>query len=141
MKRLATALALALALASPALAAPTIHKDVLGTWCEPYTIETTKETVYSELPSSGKCPNAEEEFIWIKPNRYGGRESECRVIAVRTWFDRGIIGSTKTMGALRSQVTATCTGEACRWREQVSFYIQKGTFTVKSHWRSKEKCE
>jgi hypothetical protein len=129
-----------LALVSPALAAPTIHKDVIGTWCEPYTIEKRGETVYSQLPSSGKCPKM-EEFMTIKPNGYSGWEFECRATAVKTVFDLDIIGTTKTMGALRSQVTATCTDESCKWQEQVSFYIEKGTFTVRGHWRSKEKCE
>jgi hypothetical protein len=134
-----TAAAVAVMTATCAHAAPTIHKDVLGTWCgPPYTNEALKESIYGEPPTE-KCPEP-EDFLTIGPSSYRGFEFVCRVTAVKRYFDRNVIRSTKEMGDTVSQVTSSCEGMECEWREQVSLYLQKGSLVVKGRWRTREKC-
>ena len=64
---------------------------------------------------------------FIKPDRYEEVESGCRYTEVKTWFDPTIPVATKTkLGAYVSRVTAQCTGEGDKWREEATFYFSKG---------------
>jgi hypothetical protein len=130
MKRLATAFALVLALTTPALAAPTVHKEVVGTWCVISNDETRKETTYSEF--NGKCENPLDLLI-IERGNYRGSEHTCHITAVKTWFDKNIIRSTKEMGVPVSRVISNCEGlDRCTWREQITLYVEKGTLVIKN---------
>jgi hypothetical protein len=122
MKRLLITAIAAIAVASPAAAAPTLHRDVQGRWCTDGSVQLWEYT-------DANC--APENAITVKPDRYEGWEFGCRITAVKKTFDRDIIASTKTMGAWVARVNATCSGIDCEWQEQMTMYVEKGTLFMR----------
>jgi hypothetical protein len=135
MKKLLLTAAALFAFAVSAQAGPTVHKDVIGSWCR----HTDENTYISLLPGEEK--NCGDGIVVIKSNLYQGWEHECRYTAVKTWFDRSIIATTKTMGVTVSRVDASCEGEGCTWREQLTFYKAQGTLTIRNPRHYRERCK
>jgi hypothetical protein len=80
--------------------------------------------IYYPLGLGEECRDG---ILRIKPDRYEEVESSCRYTEVKTWFDPTIPVAIKTKpGVYVSQVTAECTGEGDKWREQATFYFSKG---------------
>ena len=128
MKYLLIALATTVALVGPAHASPILkNKEVLGNWCLSAGIGWRPD------PSDdcGLMKIMPDRYEMITPNG-GSDESLCRYIAVKTWFDRSISSSTKTMGVWVSQINAECVNwDNHKWRTEVTVYISKGQFVVK----------
>jgi hypothetical protein len=141
MTKLLMMIAALLALSSSlSLAGPTVHKDLLGSWCTDGTtdsIDADGAVMYSELQSKEECGDG---IMTIYPTYYKGWEHSCRFTAVKTWFDRNLIASTKTMGVTVTRVDASCKGEGCTWKEQFSLYIEKGTFKIRNRRHYQERC-
>ena len=114
-----------LACADDATAAKLQNKAVLGAWCTMAAEPNAQgPEIYYPLGLGEECRDG---ILWIKPDRYEEVESGCRYTEVKTWFDPTIPVATKTKpGVYVSQVTAECTGEGDRWREQATFYFSKG---------------
>jgi hypothetical protein len=125
MKLILLAAAALLACAADATAAKLQNKALLGAWCimaaEP---NAQGPEIYYPLGLGEECRDG---ILRIKPDRYEEVESGCRYTEVKTWFDPTIPVATKTKpGVYVSQVTAECTGEGDKWREQATFYFSKG---------------
>jgi hypothetical protein len=124
------------ALAMPALAAPPLHREVIGAWCQPIT--RGHVTTYLPRLEGQDCG---DEILTVKAHRYEGWEFGCSITAVKTWFDPAIIASTKELGVKVSQIDSICSGEACEWRERITLHVSKGALSLRGIWRSKDKCE
>jgi hypothetical protein len=114
---------------SPSFAGPTVHKDVLGSWCYVGTV-VKGEAQYGE--KFDKDCDTPSDILIIQPTRYEGWEYGCRFTAVKTWFDPNIIASTKTMGVKVSRIESSCEGIDCTWKEQLTVYVEKGTLIIKN---------
>jgi hypothetical protein len=84
--------------------------------------------------------NCGDSIMTVYPTYYKAWEHTCRFTAVKTWFDRNVIASTKTMGVTVTSVDASCSGEGCTWKEQFTLYIEKGTFKIRNHRHYQESC-
>src|SRR5260370_1088654 len=122
---------------SPGLAGPTIHKDVLGSWCYSGTV-VKGEFQYSE--KFNKDCDDPINTMTVHPTRYEGWEHSCRFTAVKTWFDPNIIANTKTWGVKVSRIESSCEGIDCTWKEQLTIYVTKETFIVKNPRQYQERC-
>jgi len=114
-----------LACAGDATAAKLQNKALLGAWCS-MAVEPNAQgpEVYYQLGLGEECGDG---ILRIKPDRYEEVESGCRYTEVKTWFDPTIPVAAKTKpGVYVSQVTAECTGEGDKWREQATFYFSNG---------------
>jgi hypothetical protein len=129
MRKLLMLTAVLLALgSSPGLAGPTVHKELLGSWCFMGQDEITgKNRYYEQLPGSKECDDAVTTF---KLDRLHGWEHGCRYTAVKTWFDPDIVATTKTWGVKVSRIEASCEGDGCTWRAQITAYVSKGTLNT-----------
>jgi hypothetical protein len=125
MKLILLAAAALLACAGDATAAKLQNKAVLGAWCTMAAEPNAQgPEIYYPLGLGEECGDG---ILRIKPDRYEEVESGCRYTEVKTWFDPTIPVATKTkLGAYVSRVTAQCTGEGDKWREEATFYFSKG---------------
>jgi hypothetical protein len=114
--------AIAALVVAPAIAAPTVQREVQGKWCSDGSVQAGEYTGTNCAP---------EDVITIKPDRYEGREFGCRLTGVRKTYDRDVIASTKTMDAWVARVDAACTGIDCEWRERMTLYVEKGTLYMR----------
>jgi hypothetical protein len=138
---LSTAAALVALAATADAASPTIRdKRLLGSFC--YSYGDKNEAIYlGRNPLEQKPPGCEDDnFMTVYPTYYDGWEHTCRFTAVKTWFDRNVIATTKTMGVNVTRVDANCSGEGCTWKEQFTLYIAQGTLTVRDHRHDRERC-
>jgi hypothetical protein len=79
--------------------------------------------IYYPLGLGEECGDG---ILRIKPDRYEEVESGCRYTELKTWFDATIPVATKTKpGVYVSRVTAKCTGEGDKWREQATVLLLK----------------
>jgi hypothetical protein len=141
MKKLLLTAAALLAMAGSAPAAPTVHKEAVGTWCHLSDDNNKGEAYYTlHYPGDQKC----NEVLVIKADRLEATERGCRYTVVNTWFDPQLDATTKTKGALVSKIDTFCQGQGesagCTWREQEVVFIEKGVLTFRSRETSPVKC-
>jgi hypothetical protein len=140
MKKLLIVTAALLALgSSPSFAGPTVHKEVLGSWCHAGSGDKGEALYIEKYDNDCEVPS---DALIIRPTRYQGWEYGCRITAVKTWFDPNIIASTKTMGAKASRIESSCEGlDHCIWKEQLTIYNEQGTLKIKNvRQHSKHNC-
>jgi hypothetical protein len=137
LKLLAIA-AMSITMLTSAQATPVLHKEIIGTWCEPTVDEAKNETSYHW--GYGK-PCKDEQHLIVEPRSYHGLEYTCRVTSVRMGFDPSIIRNTKEWGVRLASVTADCKGldDEC-WKEQVTFYQTKSRLVVRPGDNSPTTC-
>jgi hypothetical protein len=129
-------LAIATAPGTASHTAPTVHKDIVGSWCpSPYQEDGKDERHY--WPKDRDCGDG---ILTIHPSSYEAWEQSCRFTSVKTSFDPSVDANTKIMGVKVARIGAKCNGEECTWKKQLTAYVTKGTLVVKNERRSRERC-
>jgi hypothetical protein len=99
----------AIALWTAPAAADQMPRDVIGDWCGHDQAGEIAKT-YSRVDKNEACDDGER--VVITSSRYTDQEARCKIVSIKTRFDRTIPSNNRTLGVVVARIKARCDGDS-----------------------------
>jgi hypothetical protein len=128
LRKLTLALTATLLLwSAPTAAANQLPRELIGEWCGDNEADANVKT-YSGIDKNQDCDG---ERVTITPSRYDtNQEFGCKIVSVKTRFDRSIPRNNRTLGVVVARINARCGGDRSFDRRQFDMYFSLGQLNI-----------